>query len=167
MMIKLNWKDYLGILIGLISVALRILNYIDSIFTLIIIFIISFILYYLKIKEQEQTVSKSIIESLSLVKKDIVQSLKDRKGRIFPDTSLPNLMIIDSAINSIKFNGYIEFFTQNMGELIIDNKQLHLHEVMPGMNQRFMILINQYQSKKGGLPEYIRIYPSLTKKPRK
>lgn len=150
-----------SIVVGSISLYLSLSKSIEWRYSIPIILIIMLVSYKLVIEEQKQTAAKSIVESLTMIKNGIIPSLKNRRGRSFPDVSMVNLRIIDDAINSIKLNGYIEFQVQNMGLEVNKNSKLALYQVIPGMHQRFIILENpqepiNFEDKK---MKYLRIYP--------
>ena len=159
-MTKQKWFILLGILIGVISLVMGLLKFFNSIITGLIIVVIVVALYMMKIEEEKQTVTKSIVESLSQLKKEIVQSLKNREPRIFPGNSLPSLRIIDEVINSVRLKGYIEFHIQNMGMKTENAGTIAVHYVTPGMHQCFLIF-QSYEGSTG--PEnnelqYLRVY---------
>jgi hypothetical protein len=159
-MTKQKWIILFGILIGVISLFLSFLKYFDWRITGLFIIFIAGILYIIRIEEQKQTVSKSIVESLTQLKKEIVESLKNREPRMFPGESLPSLMIIDEVINTVTLKGYIEFHVQNMGMKTENAGGIAVHYVTPGMHQCFLIF-QSYERSMGSENnelQYLRVF---------
>ena len=129
---------------------------ITGVILLVVVQIVSFV------QTQKQSVSKSVVEALSQIKNEISGSLGKREARIYPGDSLPNLRVIDNVINQIKMKNHVEVLVQNMGAGYLKNEPLEVHQVFPGMSQRFLILIGGKITDGTNL-YYLRIYPPDSK----